>query len=228
MKKKISRTFALAAMVSGMLTIASASLADPFTIEAALTGDPRPSNPDNLFVDVTITGDTTSDTTYWTVDINSPAHPDIKLDAFFFNLDLDSSEVSFGNFDPSSWTVTSPASNATGSGSADFLFEADTSNPATDVTNSQNLTFEATLLSGFWDVDLFLNAGDATSSDGLLGSFQLGAHLQSLTAYNGQSDSGFATGDYGGNSEPIPEPMTMLLLGTGLAGISGLRLRKKL
>jgi len=225
---KLFKTFTYAVFISGAMLYATQGVADPFTITSQLTGDPRLDNPDNLIVDVTITGDTTSDTTFWTVDINSPAHPDIKLDAFFFNIDLDSSDVSFTNFDPSSWSVTSPANNAQGSGSADFLFEADSSNPATDVTNSQDLTFEGILASGFWDVDFFLNADDATSSDALLGSFQLGAHLQSLVAADGQSDSGFAVGDYGGNGEPIPEPMTMLLLGAGLAGISGLRLRKKL
>lgn len=226
---KLSKAFTYAIFIPGVMLLATQSVADPFTITSQLTGDPRLNNPDNLIVDVTITGDTTSDTTSWTVDINSPAHPDIKLDALYFNLDLVPSEVSFTNFNPSSWSVTSPANNASGSGSADFLFEVDSSNPATNVTNSQDLTFEGILAAGFWDEDLFLNAGDATSSDALLGSFQLGAHLQSLERIRGQSsDSGFAVGDYGGNGEPIPEPMTMLLLGAGLAGIAGLRLRKKM
>lgn len=230
MSIKLSKTLTCAVVISGAMLLASQSMADPFTITSQLTGDPRPQNPDNLIVDVTITGDTTSNTTSWTVDINSPLHPDIKLDAFFFNLDLDPSTVSFSNFDPSTWSVTTPANNAAGSGSADFHFEVDSSNPAINVTNSQDLTFEATLLSGLWSVDLFLNADSAMSSDSWLGSFQLGAHLQSLTVANGSmgSDSGFAAGDYNGDGAPIPEPMTMLLFGTGLAGLTGLRMRKKL
>lgn len=232
MRKKLIKTLALAALVPGVMLMASEGTATPFSIMAQLTGDPRPENPDNLIVDVTVTGDTDSDTTFWTVDINSPMHPDIKLDAFFFNLDVDPSMVSFDNFDPSSWSVSSPANNAQGSGSADFNFEADSSNPATDVTNSQDLTFEAMLTSGTWSEDYFFGASFSTSSDALLGSFQLGAHLQSLVAGMGQGDSGFAVGAWEGNGEPpngaIPEPMTMLLFGTGLAGLSGLRLRKKL
>ncbi len=227
MRMNFSKTLTCAVFITGAMLFATQSVADPFTITSQLIGDPRPNNPDNLIVDVSITGDTTSATTYWTVDINSPMHPDVKLDAFYFNLNLDASDVSFSNFVPSTWSVTSPATNAAGSGGADFDFEADSSNPAINVTNSQDLTFEATLLSGFWNVDLFLNAKESESNDDWLGTFQLGAHLQSLTADYRRSDSGFAAGYYEGGGEPIPEPVTMLLFGTGLAGLSGLRLRKK-
>ena len=57
-----------------------------FAITSELTGGPRVANPDNLVVNVTIVGDTTSSTVIWTVDINSPLHPNVKLDEFYFNM----------------------------------------------------------------------------------------------------------------------------------------------
>lgn len=206
---------------------ASAAFATPFTIFATLTGDPRPGNPDNLFVDVTISGNTGSSDTFWTIDLNSPLHSDMKLDAFYFNLDVVASNVTFSGFSPTGWTVTSPANNASGSGSADFDFEADKPGSVDDVTNSTNLMFTASLNSGFWSENDFFDAPYATSSDNLLGSFQLGAHLQSLNAGVDESDSGFATGNYNGGGSPVPEPTTMLLFGTGLVGLAGVARRKK-
>ncbi|MEN8141352.1 MAG: PEP-CTERM sorting domain-containing protein [Thermodesulfobacteriota bacterium] len=236
MKKKILSGMALAGLLA--LGAAGTSFAAPFTITSQLTGDPRPDNPDNLIVDVTILADTESADTFWTVDLNSPLHPEIKLDAFFFNLALDPADVTFSAFAPTGWDVFSPADNAAGSGSADFMFEADQipASGAADVTNSQDLTFTASLDSGFWTEAMFLTAGEAESSDDDLGSFQLGAHLQSLTVPAGtdMSDSGFAGGNYGGNggnggngTDPIPEPATMLLFGTGLVSLAGSRLRRR-
>src|SRR5687767_8528614 len=80
-----------------------------FTVNGLLTGDTRPGNPDNLFVNVTITGDTDSNQAFWTVDINSPAHPNIKLDEFYFNMFGSASDYTFSGFDPTGWTVSSPA-----------------------------------------------------------------------------------------------------------------------
>jgi hypothetical protein len=226
MKKQLVRAFVF--LIPYAFCMTGAVWAIPFTITSQLIGDPRIKNPDNLVVDVTINGDTTSNQTMWIVDINSPLHPNTKLDAFFFNLNADSSLLSFSDFDPGTWFVTSPANNAKGSGGADFTFVADSSNPATNVTNSQNLSYTVTLSSGFWSEDMFLLAPSSTSNDDALGSFQLGAHLQSLaTTQEGQSDSGFATGDYGSQPDPIPEPATMLLFGAGLAGLAGISRKRR-
>ena len=46
--------------------------AGPINISTVLTGDSRPDRPDNLDVLVSITGDESSNTTYWNVNIDTP------------------------------------------------------------------------------------------------------------------------------------------------------------
>src|SRR5690606_9610591 len=110
----------LSLTATALLLGAPLAQAVPFTIGAQLTGDPRLNNPDNLIVDVTITGDTTTNQAFWRVDLNSTAHPNIKLGAFFFNLAGSAGDYTFSNFSPSAWSISTPANNAQGSGGADF------------------------------------------------------------------------------------------------------------
>jgi hypothetical protein len=204
------------AVVCWFVAVSYAS-AVPFTLTTTLTGDFRADNPDNLFVNVTVTGDTTSNTVNWLVDINSPLHPSAVLGAFAFNVLADSSLVSFSNFSPSAWSVSSPGNNIEGSGGADFLFQSlDPSGSSNNVTNSVNLTFTARLSSGTWDPSMFLNAPLSDGGGITDPGSQLGAHLRSLSTAGctGCSDSGFASGGWAS----VPEPSTLLLCGIGAFG----------
>lgn len=201
----------------------------PVTITASLVGDPRPSNPDNLFIDVTITFDTGGNVANWTVDINSPLHPNAKLDEFYFNMAGNLANYSFSGFSPTGWAITSPASVA-GGGNISFNFEAldPPQQPnAANVTNSTNLTFTMTKGIGNFLVTDFLSATSTCSNDVTLGCGQLGAHLQSLGPQD--RDSGILLGNYreggGGGQQDVPEPLTLALVGVGLLAAVGTRRR---
>lgn len=221
--------------VTGIAIASSVMPAQAFVITSQLTGDIRPENPDNLFVDVKITsgeGSYTANQAFWQVDINSLSHPNIKLDEFYFNLaDSIKSKVQLSGFDPNNWTFNSPASvQGAGGVTPAFQFEIlKDKNSATNVTNATNLSFLMTLTGGgSFSASDFLNAIVSKSNDA--GAGQLGAHLQSLSATGGQSDSGFAFGNYSSGSNgggiKVPEPAS--LAGIGLvAGAMAVSRRRK-
>jgi PEP-CTERM motif len=229
MHKSISKLLVVTTAVAVVgLAGAPQAEADPFTITSVLTGDFRADNPDNLVVNVTITGDTDSNVTNWLVDLDMAAHPSARLGVFAFNIALEGLQfVTFSDFSPSSWTMTS-GTNVPGSGGADFRFETnDPAGSSNNVTNSVSLSFNATLNTGNWSTLNFLNAALSTGGGIPDPGAQMGAHIQSLSTAGctGCSDSGFASGNYQPPTS-VPEPTTLLLMGLGMVGAGIRRARR--
>jgi hypothetical protein len=200
--------------------------AEPFTIEALLTGDIRLLHPDNIAVRLSVTGDSASNVTSWVVDLDSATlHPDMSLAGFFFNLDVNAANVLFSGATPVGWNVAHNATSARAqsSGGATFQFFAtDPPRSANDVTNSVDLRFDATLTNGqLWTPALLLNApfahGEAIASPGA----QVGAHLRTLSTLNCPTcakASGFVGGNYTKRDVPsVPEPSMLMLFALGAA-----------
>lgn len=208
----------------GVATIAFAGLlvfgavraeASPISLSAVLTGDGRAGNPDNLHILVSIVGDTTSNVTDWVVDLAmDPDHPSAALHEFYFNLVGASADYAVHDFTPAGWSLSATdVGNANGSGNTSFMFENE--GPNNTVTNSVNLTFKVTKDTGLFAVNDFLLATSSCSNDVDLGCGQIGAHVGSLHAAQGESDSGFALGGYAAGPS-LPEPALLVMLGIGL------------
>lgn len=220
-----------AALTAALFVTAAAAHAVPISLSASLTGDARLSATyQDLLINVTITGDTTSNVVNWTVDIASPNHPNAKLDEFYFSMVAPASNYSFSGFNPSGWAIETPADvQGGGNFSPTFMFQAlDPQGPpnAADVTNTQDLTFTMTKASGNFTVADFLNGATLCSTDTQVGCGQLGAHLQSLQ----QGESGFVIGDYRDNNQTtlvVAEPHGLALAGLALlaAGVGRRRSR---
>lgn len=220
-----------AALAAALALTAAAAQAVPINLSASLTGDARLSTTyQDLLINVTITGDTTSNVASWTVDIASPAHPDAKLDEFYFSMAGSAGDYSFSGFNPTGWDINTPADvQGGGNFNPTFMFEAlDPQGPpnAADVTNAQNLTFTMTKGSGNFTVADFLSGAAVCSTDTLVGCGQLGAHLQALQ----RGESGFLIGNYRDNNQTtlvVSEPHGLALAGLALlAAAMGRRSRR--
>ena len=216
---------------------ASSASAVPINLSLELTGDPRPGNPNGLNVDVTIVGDTASNTATFTVNLDMAAtHPNARLGEFGFNLDKQLAETFAitAITNPAGWSVLSDVQEndlLQGGGNMTFLLTLeDPSGGANNVTNadSTNLIFTLTKLTGgFFTASDFLNAPQSCSNDAQLGCGQMGAHIQSLVAGQGESDSGIALGAFNGTLPPgqISEPGMLALGGFGLLMLGLMRRR---
>jgi len=214
-------------LVLALCAWAGTATAAPIVLKATLTGDPRPVEPDDILIDVTITWDPdlTPYDALWTVDLNSPLHPDAKLGSFGFNMLGLGSDYTFSGCAPAAWSISGPTF-VPGTGGMEFMFVAnDPALPGNDVTNSVDLVFTMTKSGSPLVSADFLAAPVSCSNDAALSCHQLAAHVQSLAG----GASGAAVGDYVLDlPRPVPEPASLILFGSGLiAAASARRLRRK-
>ena len=220
------RNLLLPAAASCFALVAPApASAAPLSLTTFLSGDPRLQNPDGLQVQVTI-DQIASDTTRWTVDLIMDAlYPNARLDEFGFNLSVSPSvEYTISGISHLYTAATQDKLAGYGGGkTATFAFTLnDPAGNANDVTNLTTLSFLVKKSTAFTESD-FLNAPDTCAAN-LLGCNQLAAHVVGLS----DGASGVAAGDYGNPPDvtPVPEPSSLLLLGSGALAAVFRRLRR--
>jgi len=207
--RHLAKSLAAVALVSALSS--TTAFASPISFTTTLVGDPRPDSPDNLVVTVSVAQDAANlRVTYWTVDLDMALYPKARLDEFGFSLVAPDSQYTFSDFNLPYTPVTG---SLNGSGGAKFLLTLDDPNGNKyDATNVFSLRFTLTKTSDFTMAD-FTSAIPSCSDDTILGCNQLAAHLQAVGPTG--NDSGVAIGNYPGSGNPVPEPASMLLFGTG-------------
>jgi len=128
---------------------------------------------------------------------------------------------------PGSWVVSS--TGLSGGGNVLFEVAGSSSNGATDgvpMGGYVEITFSSTNLASY-NIDDYLHARSHVQS---LGEFNCSLKPDSYLADNvvdGAAAVDARCGDGGGTDNTVPEPVSMILLGSGLLGLGAVRMRRR-